>query len=167
MELTQERLKELLNYDQETGVFTWLERNDKRFNSRFSGKKAGRINSEGYIHILIDKNEYKAHRLAFLYITGSFPKDQVDHINSIRSNNKWSNLRESTHSENQQNQKKAFKSNKSTGVLGVYFYEKTNRFRAHIGINKKDVTLGWFKTLDDASKAYIDAKRKFHPFGML
>jgi len=163
-ELTQEYLKEILHYDPDNGLFI---RNITICNRYKSGTYAGSIDSHGYIKIVINYKQYSAHRLAFLYMTGELPENQVDHIDGIRTNNKWINLRNATNSDNQQNQRKASKSNKSTGVLGVYFCNKRNRFRAHIGINKKDITLGWFKTINEAMEAYITAKRRFHEFNTL
>jgi len=161
--LTQERLKELLHYSPETGLFTRIIKSAKKVNI---GDIVGYLDkSHGYITISIDYTNYYAHRLAFLYMTGKFPKDQVDHIDGIKHHNKWLNLRDANNSENQQNQKKAFKNNKSTGVLGVY--SSGENFITKIGINGKQKYLGTFKTIEEAHSAYIEAKRRLHEFGTL
>src|SRR5215813_12141516 len=81
--LTHERLKELLSYDPKTGLFIW--------NSR--GAVAGTTDQEGYIQIHLDGKKYRAHRLAYLYMTGEMPTQILDHINRVRSDNRWGNLR--------------------------------------------------------------------------
>lgn len=88
--LTQKRLKKLLYYNPDTGIFTW------KINSRRSLKDApaGNLHPSGYIRIGIDSKEYRAHRLAFLYMEGYIPENDVDHINRVRDDNRWKNLRE-------------------------------------------------------------------------
>ncbi len=102
-DLTQDRLKELLHYCPETGVFTWIKTNGSR------GKKgniAGSINPIGYLDIGVDSKVYKAHRLAFLYVEGYFPEYGLDHINRNKSDNRWSNLRQVSQTCNMRNVKK-------------------------------------------------------------
>ena len=168
-ELTQERLKELLHYDPDTGDFTWKYRYDmpKQWNTRYANKKSGCIHCEGYIRIRINEKKYLAHRLAILWMTGKFPKKQVDHVDGIKDNNKWNNIREATHSENQQNQKKAHKDNKSTGLLGVCFKKIDKKYYSRIYVNNKSKFLGYFKTAQEAHEAYLKAKRELHEFNTL
>ena len=90
--ITQSELKELLNYDPATGVFTWLVSRGRVKASSV----AGHVHSRGYIVIMVDGRRHLAHRLAFVYMTGTFPDDQVDHINEIKADNRWINLREAT-----------------------------------------------------------------------
>ena len=97
-ELTQEHLKSILDYDPSTGVFTWKMTNPSR--SCIKGKRAGYEGKDGYRNIKIKSVKYREHILACLYMTGQFPKESVDHIDQVRSNNAWSNLREVTHAEN-------------------------------------------------------------------
>lgn len=92
-ELTAGRLKELLTYDPETGVFIWR---GWRSGSAVAGSVAGSLHSDGYVCIKIGRCLYRAHRLAFLYMTGSRPIGQVDHINMNRADNRWCNLRETS-----------------------------------------------------------------------
>ncbi|EMK2710698.1 HNH endonuclease, partial [Pseudomonas aeruginosa] len=98
--LTQERLKELLSYDAATGEFTWMARKGSR---ALPGAAAGSNDGQGYVRIAIDGCRYRAHRLAWLYCYGKWPAAQVDHLNHRRDDNRLSNLREVSHSENQRN----------------------------------------------------------------
>jgi len=110
-DITQEYLKLILDYDQQTGVFTWKERDIttgigyKSFNSKFAGKEAGRIDKDGYIAIMIKKCPRRAHRLACLYVYAYMPIE-IDHEDTIRHHNWINNLRDATRSENNQNLKK-------------------------------------------------------------
>ena len=160
--ITQEKLKEVLHYNPDTGIFTWLV---QRGSNTKLGMQAGYIDN-GYIKIGIDYKYYKAHRLAFLYMTGKFPEDQVDHIDTIRHHNWFSNLRKATNRQNQENQRKAHKDNKSTGILGVY-PNRSGGFISQISINNKLKHLGSFRTIEEAHDAYINAKRKLHEFNTL
>lgn len=114
--LTQDRLKELMRYDEETGILT--RRVSTSSNAR-AGDIAGSKDKDGYLVIRIDKKLYRAHRLAFLYVYGRFPEEFTDHINGIRDDNRISNLREVTRQENMQNQKKRTRPDMSmpTGVV--------------------------------------------------
>jgi len=168
MVLTQNILKELLHYDPLTGVFTWLERDLKYFekesdqrswNLRFSGKRAGSTSSLGYRIILIFKYPRKAHRLAFLYMIGRLPIDQTDHINHMRSDNRWLNLREATPQENMQNLSLS-KSNTS-GHIGVTQCKRSNKWLAMIGFNKKKVPLGYFVDIEDAIEVRKQAEMDY------
>lgn len=162
-ELTQERLKSLLNYNPETGEFTWL------VGGR--GCKAGEIagypkcdrGGKIYTYIGIDGKYYYAHRLAWLYIYGEWPKDQLDHIDQDSLNNRLSNLRDVTHSENHKNQK--IPKNNSSGVLGVTFHNKAQKWVASIQVNSKSIHLGVFDLKDDAitARKNADVKYNFHP----
>ena len=98
--ITQEYLKSILSYDPETGLFTWLVQKGAR---ALVGSIAGTIRNNGYLKINIDKQLYYAHRLAHLYMTGEWPKNHIDHINGIKNDNHWCNLREATYSQNNKN----------------------------------------------------------------
>jgi hypothetical protein len=160
-ELTAERLRELLSYDPETGVFTWI-------SGRLRTHKAGSLQCDGYTRIKIDGACLKAHRLAWLYIHGKWPAKHIDHINGIRTDNRLCNLRECTDAENSQNRRRASKSSASE-LLGVARRVKRGkvRWQAVISVGKESRWLGAFSTPEQAHEVYLQAKRKLHPFGML
>lgn len=154
--LTQLRLKELLYYNPDTGIFTWIK---KRNNFVKKGSRAGAIHSYGYIVIRIDKKEYKAHRLAFLYMEGYFPENDVDHINRERADNRWGNLREVSRSCNIRNSK-ILHANKS-GITGVCWHRRDKKWYAYIRGSDKISHLGTFKNKLDAAYARWEAEKKY------
>ena len=145
--ITQKELKALLNYDPETGLFSWKERDCNNFNSKFANKVAGSINSNGYVNIEIFGKCYKAHRLAWFYTYGFWPKN-IDHISGVRSNNSISNLRSVTCQQNNKNAKK--RADNSTGLVGVSKHNKSGKWRAYISLNGKVIHLGLFDCLFEA-----------------
>lgn len=154
--ITQTRLREVLEYDPETGIFTWKV---TLSNSVPAASRAGTLHPNGYVYIHIDRRGYLAHRLAWLYITGSWPQDQLDHINGVKNDNRWVNLREADNRLNLENQRKAHRNNK-LGVLGVT--PSQGKFRAvirHLGHLRH---LGYFATRELAHTAYLKAKRGLH-----
>ena len=157
--LTQNELKSILHYDEFTGIFTRL----KDSPSAKAGSICNTHSNEDYIVIGVSRKNYKSHRLAFLYVLGAFPVNQVDHKNGIRDDNAWSNLREATNAENAQNKRKP-QSNNIAGYLGVRFSVRNKNFVARIKLNGKDKYLGSFATAKDASERYLAEKRKLHTF---
>jgi hypothetical protein len=147
--LTQARLRELLHYNPETGIFTRITANSPR---AVIGATVEKLSSLGYIHVKVDGVLHKAHRLAFLYMEGYHPEFQIDHKNGIRNDNRWKNLRHVTQSCNKQNQ--AVYKNNTQGYPGVY--KHGNRFYSTIVINSKRVFLGSFKTVKEAILARLD-----------
>jgi len=150
--LTQSDLKSLLHYDPETGLFRWL------VNIRQAvrvGDIAGTTTPGGYIVIRIARRGYQAHRLAWLYMTGKWPDDQIDHEDLNKANNIWSNLRPATHQQNQAN-RRAFKTNK-LGLKGVALRRRDNKYLATICWNGKIKFLGAFATPEAAHAAYTSA----------
>ena len=146
--ITQQYLKEILAYEPETGQFFWKIR--KAYNMK-AGQLAGALHKSGYIHISIDKKCHKAHRLAWLYMTGKEPDEYVDHINRIASDNRFVNLRLATAKQNCENCT-TYKSNVS-GFRGVSFHKATNKWRATLRHNKKHIHVGVFDTALEASFA--------------
>ena len=133
-DITQERLKELLEYNPDTGIFKWKV---SRRNTR-KGATAGTVN-HGYIRIQIDGKIYMAHRLAYLYMTGNFPEHQIDHDDRTRNNNKWLNINSATQSQNMQNR------NDNNKVIGVYWHkEKEKYFALGIKVNGNSPWLGYY-----------------------
>jgi hypothetical protein len=156
--LTADRLKEVVSYDPETGIFTWRE--GTPINLALRGAVAGGPQTtHGYWRIGVDGRRYPAHRLAWLYVTGNWPQYGIDHIDGNRLNNKFSNLRDATAKTNNQNQRKP-RSDNTTGFLGVSAYK--DKFFAYIKIGRKVKNLGVFRTAEEAHTAYVAAKREHH-----
>ncbi|MCZ4270939.1 HNH endonuclease [Maritalea porphyrae] len=153
--LTQTRLKELLHYCTDTGIF------NRRVSLRGhanEGDVAGHKDRRGYIRITIDDRRYLAHRLAWLYAYGEMPSAYLDHINGIQDDNRIENLREATVFENARNTR--LRKNNTSGFKGVYLARDKRMWCAGIKICGKKVHLGTFNTPEDAHKAYCDAARK-------
>ena len=155
--LTQSRLKELFSYDPETGLFTRISC-DKR--SDYIGKIAGHKNKRGYIKIKISQKAYAAHRLAWLYIYGEFPKGEIDHINRVKDDNRICNLRDVPTIVNGLN--KGLDKNNKSGVKGVMLYKPNNKWLACIGYHGKYHHLGYFDKKEDAIKARKKAEKILH-----
>src|SRR5574343_1088335 len=158
--LTPERLRELLSYDPETGVFRW--KTTKPRSSARPGDIAGSVDN-GYRFISVDRARHCAHRLAWLYVYGEMPRRMIDHIDGNRGNNAIENLRDVSRSVNGQNQKRA-QSHNALGMLGVTRLAGSRRrpYQAYITVGGKPKYLGVFATADEAGAAYIDAKRRMH-----
>jgi hypothetical protein len=154
--LTVERSRELLDYDPETGVFRWKCRR-KRIEK---GSTAGSIWKDGYCRVQIDRRSYAAHRLAWLHVYGYWPADQIDHINGVRDDNRFCNLRAATPRENVRNSK-VHGDNKS-GLKGVRRATSSRKWEAAIRINSTYVYLGRFDTAEDAHAAYCVAAIELH-----
>lgn len=159
--LTIDRLKESLNYCPDTGIFTRLA-TVGRCDRWKAGSEVGHLTKHGYIQIWLDGKSYLAHRLAWFYVTGEWPKELLDHADGDRSNNRICNLRECDDALNMQNIRRAHSDN-STGLLGVKRLG-SGRFWARIFVDKKEVSLGVFDTPEDAHEAYLTAKRENHQF---
>lgn len=158
--ITQEELKRILQYNPETGIFTY--RMKPNFRIRV-GSVAGSPNSTGYIQIKIGHVLHKAHRLAWLYVYGVHPKGEIDHRNHVKDDNRISNLRDGTKSQNQGNRVTAQASSK-TGIIGVWWNKWSKRWTSSITVNRKRKHLGYFSTQEEAAAAYIAAKRGSHDF---
>jgi len=155
-DLTAARLRELLIYDPETGIFTWrVSRGGRKF-----GTVAGAAYTSGHILIRADRFAYCAHRLAWLYVHGEWPPSGLDHRDGVPSNNAIANLRPATTQQNGQNRKMS--SNNSSGYRGVQYNGR--RWVAHLGHHGKHLYLGTFKTAEEASEAYKAARRELYEF---
>ena len=144
--LTQERLRELVRYDPELGIFIWLVYRKK---TDGIGSRADKFEQRGYRYISVDNKQHLAHRLAWFYMTNEWPKEHVDHINNIRNDNRWCNLREASNAENLRNTKARNK----LGVKGVY---------ASNGKYKAMITLGSFDTIEEAKRVWDEAAKILH-----
>jgi hypothetical protein len=155
-DLTQSRLKELLHYDPETGDFIRLVSTNSRVKA---GDIAGGLNSDGYVMIRVDGFRYSAHRLAFLYMLGEMP-EWSDHHDLNRSNNRWSNLRIATRSQNQANQR--VRQNNRLGVKGVHI-NRYGKYAVSIRANGAQHYLG--QTDDLATAIAIYQRASVHYYG--
>jgi|SRR5215217_257853 len=155
--LTQEKLKTKLEYDPLTGLFTWVE----RFSSRAGkGELAGSVTSHGYISIRIFGKAYLAHRLAWLYVNGEFPQFQIDHRDTNKSNNSWTNFRPATNAQNVMNT--GIRANNKSGHKGVSWYARYQKWRVGCKADGVRHHLGYFENIDDAVKAYAACAKRIH-----
>ena len=156
--LPQAKVRELFNYDSETGVLTW--RIAPRCNPCLLGREAGGLNKKlGYRYVKIQDSLYRVHRVIFLWMTGAAPPE-VDHENHIRDDNRWENLKASTHHANARNASKS--SNNTSGFNGVYWYRTRGLWLASIGVCRKSICLGYFKHKKDAIAARQAADKKYN-----
>lgn len=158
--LSQEVLKELLDYDLITGVFTWLERSRKHFssdrtcrswNTKFKGKVAGHVGKDKYRYISILGHTHLAHRLVFLYMTGSYPPYDVDHEDGNCDDNRWHKIHAATPAENGKNRR--IPTTNTSGHMGVCWQKSCNKWAARITANGKSKHLGSFADIEDAITA--------------
>ena len=150
--LSLETLKSCLNYDPETGLFTWKV---KLSNRVIVGDIAGAIDGYGYVQIKLFGVPYKAHRLAWFYMTGWWPKEQIDHENRVRHDNRWKNIREASQTQNSQNQSASF--SKIHELKGAY--ESQGTWFSTINVFGKQIYLGRFKSPEEAHTAYVEAAK--------
>jgi len=147
-------IRDVLNYDPDTGRFTWtVNRGTMK-----AGWIAGHKDNYGRPKLQVFGQRYLQSRLAWYWMTGAWPKDQIDHINQDHSDNRWLNLREATCSENQMN--RTVRADNKIGYKGVR--QVGNRFRAVIWINGKNKHLGYFDTWWLAHRAYWRAAQELH-----
>jgi hypothetical protein len=158
---TVERLRECLNYDPVSGIFTWKISTGSRGRA---GVVAGTVNKKGRVSISVDGARFLGHRLAFAIYYGRWPQGQIDHKFGQEAGNGIANLREVTNRTNSENQRSARRSNK-LGVQGVCIdnnFKSRTKYRANLKIDGRQTHLGSFDTAEEAHAAYVIAKRKFH-----
>jgi hypothetical protein len=161
MLLTPERLREVLSYDDETGVFT----RKLAVKGNATSDAVGTIGHKGYVVIGIDRRKYYGHRLAWFYIHGEWPEECIDHKNGVKSDNRLANLRSATPRINNQNHRRPSRRNTS-GYLGVY-RRKDGKWVAQIKVDGKAIWIGSFDYPEKAAAAYIERKREVHIGGTL
>lgn len=154
--VSREEVAALLNYDPQTGLFTHKVDGHKRR----AGAATGRLDNKGYVRIRLLGYEFKAHRLAWLLAYGTWPAAEIDHINGCPSDNRIINLRDVSVAQNGWNRTSPMCNNKS-GYLGVSC-SPDGLFHAQIGVNGKQMSLGWFSTAEEAASAYAAAKAVHH-----
>lgn len=159
--VTRDRLRELFTYSKKTGLF---KRRVRRKQSKYGTEHAvGSINDAGYRIISVDGCRYRAHILAWIYVTGSAPRAEIDHRDNNRDNNSWSNLREATRKQNSENVRLPI--NNTSGHKGVTWWARDGRWKAQIGHRGKCINLGYFDRLEDAVAARRIAELKLFTHG--
>lgn len=176
MELTQDLLKDILHYDPESGIFTWLKRKPEYFgsewtskvwNSNWAGKRAGSgcVFESGYrirsIKIKLPgchPQTMREHRLAWLYMTGKFPKEGLDHINRDGFDNRFVNLRESSQQENCQN--RSIEKINTSGISGVCWHKRFRKWQARGSLGNRRIHLGYFEDINDADMAIKNFRKE-------
>lgn len=157
--MNPDRLRELLAYEPTTGVFTWRVR---RGGPTRVGSVAGHINPRGYREIKLDYVLYLAHRLAWMYVHGEWPRAALDHVNGARDDNRLSNLRECVDGiVNQHNLHKP-RSDNTSGATGVSWHKQSKQWNAQLRVAGRRKHIGLFATKEEASAAYVSAKRLYH-----
>lgn len=173
-DLTAEYIRQVLNYDPDAGELRWRHRASSMFNTkkrtresicavwniRFAGMLAGSINPEGQSRIVINGRHYRTHRIIWLWMTGTWPKEEIDHIDCNELNNKWCNLREASRSQNEMN--KGVSRNNSSGAKGVSWNRRDKKWLAQIIVNGRYKYLGYFSSKCDAIAAYRAASADLH-----
>lgn len=152
--ITQDELKKYLSYEKDTGIFRWVNCNGNR--NDLKGKVAGAI-IDRYLKIQILGKRYLAHRLAWIYVYGSLPNGEIDHINGNKFDNRIGNLRASTISQNRSNV--GVRKDNSLGFKGISYVKTTGNYQVRLMVNKKRIQVGTFKNLDDAVIAHKEASK--------
>lgn len=153
--ISHERLRSVLDYNPETGLFTRVVRSG----AKMPGDVAGTRHTHGYVQICQDGRLYLAHRLAWLWMTGSFPSNEIDHINGVKDDNRFANLRDVAKSVNLENITRP-RRNGTSGFLGVS--PARRGWQAKIQVNGRTIWLGDYEDPAEAHQAYLTAKRSLH-----
>jgi HNH endonuclease/AP2 domain len=151
-ELTQARLRELLDYNPETGVFVWKMKASMRTKI---GSVAGSSHCGRYLQVKVQTKKYLMHRLAWFYSYGVWPANEIDHINGNKIDNRLDNLREASRSQNEAN--KFIRIDSASRIKGVCWKKQNKKWKAEICVNKKRIYLGYYDTSEDAQAAYCAA----------
>lgn len=149
---TAEQIRTLFDYIPETGILL-------RKTGRKAGQPIGWAHPSGYLRIKIDGFGYPVHRIAWIIMTGEWPSNVIDHINQIKNDNRWVNLRDIPHEKNLQNRSMLTKS--KSGIKGIYWNEKVRKWQVHLAVDKKRVYLGLHVTLQEAIDARLAGERKY------
>lgn len=160
LELRYEEVARLFTYDRETGVLYWRNRNRTTTRHKYvAGSYRGA--KDGYMQVRIKGKKHLEHRIIMILCFGHIPENaEIDHINHVRNDNRLFNLRFVTRPENSKN--KSVSSKNTSGVTGVYFYKRLQKYIARIRVNRKAIHLGTFDTLEEAAAARAEANLKFN-----
>lgn len=151
-------MKSHLRYEPSTGHFYWL----KTYHKHRVGSRAGSLDANGYWRVQVGGKVYKAHRLVWLFETEEWPPADIDHINGVRSDNRFGNLRLAPNGTNAQNY--PLHGRNRVGLHGVSWVEARQSWRAMIRVDGKQRYVGIFRTPEEAHRAYLAAKAKYHEF---
>jgi hypothetical protein len=154
--LTAEKARELLEYSQETGLFTWKQ----RVGNVAAGSVAGALSNRGYTQIKVGGAAHSAHRLAWLWMTGEWPVLSIDHINGVRTDNRWRNLRLAD--PYQQGYNQGNRKSNTVGLKGVSLNKRLNKFQVQVRHGGKRTYVGIFDTPEQAHSAYCEAIVDLH-----
>lgn len=155
--ITQQRLKELFNYCPDTGILTQKTRTSQRVKV---GEDVGCLTRNGYLKIFCQGRNYRVHRLAWLYVYGDYPDEDIDHINGIRTDNRLCNLRLATRSQNNCNSK--LRADNKTSYRNVHFFKRTGTYQVQVRLNGKRVNGGYFATAEEASVVATKMRKQLH-----
>lgn len=150
------RLKDLLSYDGEIGIFVWA----RTRNKAPKGKRAGTVRPDGYRQIMVDAKCYFEHMLAWYFATGIWPKNDVDHKNMVRNDNRLSNLREATRS--QSNFNKNVRKDSLTGIKGVRWCTQKSKWEAHAGLSGQRIHIGFYDSKEEAKRVRDEFAMPIH-----
>lgn len=166
-------LREMFEYDSETGKLVWKARPRSHFasdkswriaNAKYAGKEAGSLQTKGYrtVEITHDGSVHalRVYRIIWAMMMGEWPTGEIDHKDLNKDNNRWPNLREASRGENCRN--RHVRSDSSSGVKGVYLEKSSGKFKVMIGVSGRDIYVGRFDTVDDAKTAYANAATIHH-----
>ncbi len=154
--MTRKELSKLVHYNPKTGSMTWK----KSRGSVSAGMPLKSKHKDGYFMAWVNKKLYLVHRLAWLYVTGEFPKQEIDHINGDRTDNRIKNLQDVSKTENQKNA--SIRIDNTSGMTGISFRKQTKKWRAYINHNSKIIYLGQFVKKEDAIKIRKEANKKYN-----
>lgn len=159
-DIPAERLRQVLNYNKKTGHFTWRISLSNRVRAGARAGAVSRYATGAYRKIRIDTVLYFEHHLAWLWVTGQWPPDEIDHRNTDGTDNSWHNLRLADHCQNAWN--KGLQKSNTSGAKGVHLRSDTKRWSASITFRNQTWRLGCFATKAEARKAYAEAAKKVH-----
>ena len=158
--VTADRLRELLSYDPNDGLLRWRLR--RKGQHRLPGETAGYIGADGYWKVRVDTVCYQAHRLIWLYMTGKWPKQDIDHENLDKADNRWINLREADHTGNMANVNARKTSVSASPLKGVYKDRRRDHWFSQIRVAGRVKRLGTFGSAIEAHRAWCEAARRVH-----